>query len=57
MGLGKFEGLGVGLGSGPSDHNSSKPPEESTDVQSSKRGVYRCPSLSEVKGTEAAAQG
>ena len=40
MDLGKFEGLGVGFGSGPPDYNPSKPLEGSVDVQSSKRGVY-----------------
>ena len=38
-------------------HDSSKPPERSADDQLPKRGVYRCPSLSEVKGTEAVASG
>ena len=41
MCLGRFEGLGVGLGLGPPDHNLSKSLEGSVDIQSSKRGVNR----------------
>ena len=50
-------GIRIRFELGPPSCDPSKPPERSTNDQLPKRGVYRYPSLSEVKGTETTAHG